>query len=211
MRDLITRRLRSILINLYFPLEIKEQVRQKDIFETDALAYMEKMNAYTVMDTKIMDRIMKEYWNSNIDVSGNFFAASTCYNILTRYGLDFQHDYETSHRFYHKREVAKIRAHGCIMRVWMHSMQQRYFIEIAIYLVYLVSWQIVMLEFNTGYQTVRNLVPDTALVVNSGSASAAVKLAAQQNFVAEMDTAMEMYMWGMCLGVASIPFVIRKM
>jgi hypothetical protein len=33
---------------------------------------MEKMNAYTLMDTKIMDRIMKELWNSDIDVSGNF-------------------------------------------------------------------------------------------------------------------------------------------
>jgi hypothetical protein len=31
---------------------------------------MERMDAYTLMDTKIMDRIMKELWNSDIDVSG---------------------------------------------------------------------------------------------------------------------------------------------
>jgi hypothetical protein len=64
--------LRSILINLYFPLEIKTQVRQKDIFEIDAMSYMESMDAYTLMDTKIMDRIMKELWNSDIDMSGHF-------------------------------------------------------------------------------------------------------------------------------------------
>lgn len=45
-------------------------MRQKDIFETDAMSYMERMDAYTLMDTKIMDRIMKELWNSDIDVSG---------------------------------------------------------------------------------------------------------------------------------------------
>lgn len=32
MRDQISSHLRSILINLYFPMEIKEEVRQKDIF-----------------------------------------------------------------------------------------------------------------------------------------------------------------------------------
>jgi hypothetical protein len=47
-------------------------VQEKDIFETDAMSRMEKMDAYTLMDTKIMDRIMKELWNSDIDVSGKF-------------------------------------------------------------------------------------------------------------------------------------------
>lgn len=83
MRDLISKHLRNILINLYYPTEIKEEVRIKDIFGVDALSYMEQMDAYTLMDTKIMDRIMKEYWNSDIDVSGKFMNNSTCYNILT--------------------------------------------------------------------------------------------------------------------------------
>jgi len=34
---------------------------------------METMDAYTLMDTKIMDRIMKELWHSQIDVSGHIF------------------------------------------------------------------------------------------------------------------------------------------
>ena len=62
----------SILKNLYYPTEIKAQVLQKDIFETNAMSYMEKQDAYELMDTKIMDRIMKELWNSDIDISGHF-------------------------------------------------------------------------------------------------------------------------------------------
>lgn len=100
------------MINLYFPTEIKEEVKQKDIFGVDALSYMERMDAYTLMDTKIMDRIMKEYWNSDIDVSGKFINNSTCYNILTQYSLDFAEDYEKDHRFYSKREMNKTKTHG---------------------------------------------------------------------------------------------------
>ena len=72
LRDFVMTSLRSILINLYNPLEIKTQVRQKDIFDVEAMSYMERMDAYQLMDTKIMDRIMKELWNSDIDDSGSF-------------------------------------------------------------------------------------------------------------------------------------------
>jgi hypothetical protein len=70
--DFLRKSLKSILKNLYYPTEIKAQVLQKDIFETNAMSYMEKQDAYELMDTKIMDRIMKELWNSDIDISGHF-------------------------------------------------------------------------------------------------------------------------------------------
>jgi hypothetical protein len=79
LRENLMNSLRSILINLYYPLEIKTQVRQKDIFGVEAMSYMERMDAYTLMDTKIMDRIMKELWNSDIDISGHFLDQSTSY------------------------------------------------------------------------------------------------------------------------------------
>jgi hypothetical protein len=40
------------------------------------------MDAYTLMDTKIMDRIMKELWSSDIDVSGHFMSQSTSFQLL---------------------------------------------------------------------------------------------------------------------------------
>jgi len=73
MHDKLMDSLRSILVNIYNPLEIKFQVMAKDIFKTSAMAYMETMDAYTLMNTKIMDRIMKELWNSDFDMSGNFW------------------------------------------------------------------------------------------------------------------------------------------
>ena len=42
------------------------------------------MDAYSLMDTKIMDRIMKELWNSDIDVSGRFWDLSTLFTIWNK-------------------------------------------------------------------------------------------------------------------------------
>jgi hypothetical protein len=67
IRDNVRENLGNILRNIYHPAEIKMQVTAQDIFKLDALSYMERMDAYTLMDTKIMDRIMKELWHSDID------------------------------------------------------------------------------------------------------------------------------------------------
>ena len=64
MVDDIKDHLKAILVNIYNPVEIKMQITEKDIFKIDGLSYMETMDAYTLMDTKIMDRIMKELWHS---------------------------------------------------------------------------------------------------------------------------------------------------
>ena len=86
--DFLMKSLRSILKNQYFPTEIKAQVRSKDIFETDAMSYMERQDAYELMDTKIMDRIMKELWFSDIDISGHFLDQSTAYQIMKEPGSE---------------------------------------------------------------------------------------------------------------------------
>ena len=83
----------------YKPVEIRAQVKQKDLFGHDSLFYMEKLDSFKLMDTKVMDRIMKDYWNSNVDTSGSFLCMSTTYNILTGHSLSSLEDYESKHRF----------------------------------------------------------------------------------------------------------------
>ena len=61
------------------PTELKISVRRKDLDNHNSLYYMELMDAFKLMDTKVMDRIMKEYWNSNIDKSGSVLQMSTSY------------------------------------------------------------------------------------------------------------------------------------
>jgi hypothetical protein len=77
--DILQKQCRMILVNLYLPTELKILVRRKNLENHNTLYYMELMDAFRLMETKVMDRIMKEYWNSDIDTSGSIFQASTSY------------------------------------------------------------------------------------------------------------------------------------
>jgi hypothetical protein len=48
------------------------------------MSYMEKMDTYSLMDTKIMDRVMKELWSSDIDVSAKFLTGSSLFKLWTK-------------------------------------------------------------------------------------------------------------------------------
>jgi len=80
--DILQKQCRMILVNLYLPTELKILVRRKNLENHNTLYYMELMDAFRLMETKVMDRIMKEYWNSDIDTSGSIFQASTAYQLL---------------------------------------------------------------------------------------------------------------------------------
>lgn len=44
------------------------------------------------------------------------------------------------------------------MRVWMHSMQVRYFMEVAVYLMMAIFFTVMMLYYNANYQKARKTI-----------------------------------------------------
>lgn len=72
----------------------------------DSLYYLERLDAFEIMETHIMDRLMQEYWQSSLDAGGSFFEDSTVYGILTNdhdgWIQDADQDFEHEHRFYRK-------------------------------------------------------------------------------------------------------------
>ena len=64
---------------------MKFQLRQIDLMNRDSLYYLERLDAFKIMETHIMDRVMQEYWQSNLDASGSFFGASSTYSILMNF------------------------------------------------------------------------------------------------------------------------------
>ena len=101
-----------------------------------------------------MDRIMKDYWNSNVDSSGSFMECSTSFQILTKNKLSHIDDYERVHRFYDDRTIENVRPHQFMFKVYVWSMQQRYFVEIMIFLAMAVTFQLYIDRFNTSKQIV---------------------------------------------------------
>ena len=81
-----------------------------DLLNRDVLYYLERLNAFAIMETHVMDRVMQEYWQSDLDAGGSFFSTSTAFGILSSdEGLlreeDF--DYESENRFYHARDIER--------------------------------------------------------------------------------------------------------
>jgi hypothetical protein len=95
---------------------------------------MERMDAYSLMDTKIMDRIMKELWESDIDRAGHFMDQSTCYSLLKN------PNNEIARRFYMPRANKVIKHNSYIMRVWIESVRYRYLIELGIFCLFTIGF-----------------------------------------------------------------------
>ena len=88
------------------------------------------------MESHIMDRVMQEYWQSNLDASGDFLGASTAFGILTN--GESKYDYEQLNRFYKVRKNWQIRPHKLNFMVVRRSMEMRYFLEMAFFLFVVV-------------------------------------------------------------------------
>ena len=69
----------------------------------NALYYLERLDAFPIMETHIVDRVMQEYWQSNLDANGLVLGASTTFRILTKSEEGFDYEYGT--RFYKENKV----------------------------------------------------------------------------------------------------------
>lgn len=117
---------KSVLDRLFFPQQMSYQIRQIDLLNKNALYYLEHLDAFPIMETHIVDRVMQEYWQSSLDANGKFLGASTPYRILTEAEAGFDLEYGT--RFYKARDK-RATPHSLSFVVVRQSMQIRYFME----------------------------------------------------------------------------------
>ena len=102
-----------------------------------------------MLQTKLVDRVVRDYWGSKVDVSGSLMDNSSAYNLI-RYGdLRYQEDFEKRYRFYMPKNLAdKIRPHLLTFRVWAESIKLRYFIEMIIFAGLVLYFQVILSDFN---------------------------------------------------------------
>ena len=65
------------------PDELKLLLKQKDLRGNDSLYYMALYNVYKILDTKCLDRILQDFWKSNMDATGVLLECSTGWRLLT--------------------------------------------------------------------------------------------------------------------------------
>ena len=149
LNEIVIAQARSVLDRLFFPRQMRFQLRQIDMMNKTALYYLEHLDAFQIMESHIMDRVMQEYWQSNLDASGSFLEASTAYGILTHTDSDYNHDFEAQNRFYMARSDSSIEAHRYTFKVVRRSMEIRYFFEMAFFLINACAFQYYVMNFTT--------------------------------------------------------------
>ena len=77
------------------------------MLDKDSLYYLEHLDAFDIVETNVVDRVMQEYWQSNLDASGSFLDASTAYGIINHTDDRYKYDYEYLNRFYKKMSPIK--------------------------------------------------------------------------------------------------------
>ena len=120
----------------------------------DVLYYLERLDAFAIMETHIMDRVMQHYWQSDLDAGGSFFGMSTAFGILNSDdGLlreqDF--DFEAATRFYQRRDLSRSQPHKLTFVVVRKSMQIRYFLEILFFFTLTVFFQYKLIVFTQAW------------------------------------------------------------
>ena len=86
LSEIIVAQAKSVLDQQFFPLQMRYQLKQIDLMNRNALYYLEHLDAFELMETHILDRVLQEHWQSDLDASGSFLGASSSYGILRHLG-----------------------------------------------------------------------------------------------------------------------------
>ena len=133
----------ELLDNVYDPYKVRLLLKQTDLENYSTLDLMGKLKMYKLMQTKVADRVIQDTWNSKVDVSGSYLENSTAYDYLWYSKLDSVDDFESKRRFYHDRDLTlDVRPNRFAYRVWFESMNLRYFIEMAFFLINVLVFQL---------------------------------------------------------------------
>ena len=91
-------KLQNTMINLleqtHEPYKISKLLKQRDIDGYSCLDWFSSLKLYSILKTKTVDRVIKDYWSSKVDISGYVLENSTCFNILKFARTSHREDFE---------------------------------------------------------------------------------------------------------------------
>ena len=112
------------------PDEMMILVEQTDYFGHDCLWYLDEYDMYSILDCRIMDRVIQKKWSGKYDINASILDYSTCSQLISdKYGL-FATDRvfsELNHEMFHLDKSEK--THMFKFHCWKYSMQLRFQIE----------------------------------------------------------------------------------
>lgn len=131
-----------------------------DVFNTRVIDYMERHDSFSLLETKVMDRVIRQMWEGSIDTGGSFFGLSTCFNIIRKAHPGYQKDYERSHRLKCRRDLGRKRHHQLTFRAYLKSMNLRYYLDMLTFVVLMSAYIYLVLKWKVVRQRNRDFRPE---------------------------------------------------
>ena len=142
-----------MLDNFNDPYKIRKLLKQTDSNNLTVLQLLSDLDLYKLLQTKVADRVVKDTWSSRVDISGYFFENSKAFNYLLFDELESGEADDLSLLFkstFRSRDLDKeARPHNMSYIVWNESMSLRYFVEMVLFIVQVLFFQLYITQFNT--------------------------------------------------------------
>ena len=112
-------------------------LKKKDFDGYSGLDLIAKLKLYSVLQSKVADRVLRVSWASKIDATASIMDLSTTFKIFKNTKFGQTEDYEAKYmRFYRRGTNTELfMPHTLNFNVWKDSMRIRYFFEMLIYAI----------------------------------------------------------------------------
>lgn len=133
MKETITEKIVQLL-EIYNDVdELMYMVQQNDYEENDCFWYLDEYNIYSILDSRMMDRVISKKWQGRFDINSSFLdysVSSVLYH--DRFGL-FASDRLFSELRHELRNFdRKDQTHQFKFHVWQNSMELRFNIDLTL-------------------------------------------------------------------------------
>ena len=152
MKDTIAEKLRSALEMYNDPDEVMILVEQTDYEGNDIFWYLDEFDMYSILDCRIMDRVIQKKWAGKYDLNVGILDYSTSYTVLQDKHSLFATDRVFSEIKFEMFTLDRSdRTHQYKFFVWQNSMFLRFYVEATFVVILTIYFQYNMILYGSAF------------------------------------------------------------
>jgi len=125
----------KVVNNIESIAEMRHLFMDQDLEKRDSLTFIWDNQIEELLKNPIICMIVDELWDSEYNVEGFIWNASTAHQMLFNYD-HCKYDYEYTNRFYKSFNLKKIQPHCFVFEVWKNSGRSRYYIDTVVIVIF---------------------------------------------------------------------------
>jgi len=131
------------------PDELMMMVEQTDYEGNDCFWYLDEYDLYSILDCRIMDRVIQKKWTGKYDINATILDYSTSYTLMRDKFSLFATDWVFQELRHEMLTIDRSdKTHGLKFQVWQHSMLLRSRVDAVFSFLLVAYFQLQLNSFN---------------------------------------------------------------